>query len=143
MPYADPHSPAAKASNKRRHAKYYKAHYKDRISVHKAEKLRNDPVYRQKRRDYRRSWGQQRREGLIASLGGPVCIKCGFDDIRALCLDHINGDGREDIKKFGDNARMYNYYLKHPEEANGHLQVLCENCNRIKQRTNNEWGRHK
>ena len=70
------------------------------------------------------------RPKLIKLLGNK-CIKCGFTDIRALQIDHKNGGGRKEHKKFG-NQQLYRYYLKHPIEAKNKLQILCANCNWIK-----------
>ena len=33
--------------------------------------------------------------------GKPICVRCGFDDIRALSIDHILGDGRKHRTKIG------------------------------------------
>lgn len=33
--------------------------------------------------------------------GKAACVKCGFSDIRALCLDHINGGGTKESRKGG------------------------------------------
>lgn len=64
------------------------------------------------------------------TLGG-YCIKCGFDDIRALDLEHKNGGGRKERRHMGGN-NFYVYYFTHPDEARKKLQVFCSNCNRIK-----------
>lgn len=67
----------------------------------------------------------------------PQCISCGFKDMRALCLDHTNDDGAAHRKKVfggarkGSSTAMYEW-LKHngfPKE----FQVLCANCNLIKE----------
>ncbi len=63
---------------------------------------------------------------------GPKCANCGFDDIRALELDHIHSNGSHDRKEFGNNNAMFKYYSENLEKACEYLQVLCCNCNRIK-----------
>jgi hypothetical protein len=61
---------------------------------------------------------------------GHVCVRCGYDiDIRALQFDHINNNGKEERSK----SSFLNYYTKHPEEARKKLQVLCANCNVLKE----------
>lgn len=55
------------------------------------------------------------------------CAFCGFNDPRALELDHPNGGGHAERKKLG-NVGVYRRALKHPNE----YQLLCANCNRIK-----------
>lgn len=72
----------------------------------------------------------------------PVCAHCGFTDIRALSIDHINNDGAEDRRKTkGFGTRFYTRLRK-----NGYpigLQVLCMNCQFIKKQENNECKRTK
>jgi len=79
---------------------------------------------------------------LIEFLGGPICVHCGFSDIRAIQIDHINGDGSEQLKEFGSNREiMMTYYLKHLDQAKEDLQILCANCNWIKRDENDECKR--
>lgn len=70
----------------------------------------------------------------------PSCIKCGFSDIRALCLDHINGDGRIHRKslKYGKGKNLYKTLLKDNFKCDFELQTLCFNCNTIKLFENRE-----
>ena len=62
------------------------------------------------------------------------CATCGYDkNINALELDHIDGKGNDSRKKFGSTGG-WAYYKKlktlgYPEG----YQVLCSNCNKIKQ----------
>lgn len=85
----------------------------------------------QARRRYRRY-----RERLLTLLGG----KCrrGFNDPRALQIDHVFNDGAEDrrklrIKKNGSGA--YQNYIAHVIKNidSGRYQILCANCNAIKE----------
>ena len=64
--------------------------------------------------------------------GRCACVKCGFDDIRALTIDHIDGGGnkhRQSISNNGGN-NFYKWLLKNnlPEG----YQTMCINCNVIK-----------
>lgn len=71
-----------------------------------------------------------RRGLLIQALGGK-CVKCGYDmDLRALQLDHINNDGKDDRRRIG--SKIHRYYLKNLEEAARVIQILCANCHAIK-----------
>jgi hypothetical protein len=73
------------------------------------------------------------------NLLGRKCVKCGFEDMRALQIDHIDGGGLEEKKKLG-TYKMYKKILNHPEL----YQILCANCNWIKRHENNELrGRRK
>ena len=78
-----------------------------------------------------RLWRQQLRRRILEhySEGTMKCLKCGFSDIRALCIDHVNGGGNRHRKEVGD-GRLYRWL-----EKNGFpdgFQVLCHNCNAIK-----------
>ena len=72
------------------------------------------------------------REKLFEILGGKKCVKCGFDDQRALQFDHIHDDGSIERKKRKTTALSYYYYTDNPSTAKKRIQVLCANCNRIK-----------
>jgi len=90
----------------------------------------------QKRKIYKK----QSRLKLLELLanGSPYCKNCGFTDVRALQLDHINGGGNDDRKRLGGSDVEITYYLKHLNEARETLQVLCANCNWVKKYENNE-----
>lgn len=100
---------------------------------------KNKKKYYENNREYYRvkgnTWKLMRRTKLIRFLGG-VCVHCGFDNIQALEIDHIDGGGNRDVKRCGTNTKMYIFYLEHPEVAKTHLQVLCSNCNSIKRYEN-------
>lgn len=77
---------------------------------------------------------RRRQEGRQAVMEGygNKCSCCGFDDPRALALDHVNNDGAEERKKW--RGRMNFFYAK--IIADGfppNYQILCANCNAIKE----------
>jgi hypothetical protein len=76
----------------------------------------------------------------LLELLGSHCVRCGFADIRALQIDHINGQGKKEFQKFKGNISLYRFYLKNPDLAKKYLQVLCANCNWIKRFENKEVG---
>lgn len=84
----------------------------------------------------------KQREELIALLGGK-CIRCGFDDPRAMQIDHVYGDGRKErTQKYKSN---YSYYVVVKElviAGTDRYQLLCANCNQIKKVENNEVARN-
>jgi hypothetical protein len=73
------------------------------------------------------------------------CMKCGFSDLRALSLDHVDAGGnkhKEELeKKYGiTKASQWYGWLKdngYPQEPR--LQVLCMNCQWIKASQFGEW----
>lgn len=62
---------------------------------------------------------------------GNICCKCGFKDIRAIQVDHINGGGGRDLKNHGLHG-IYREIVFNTEEAKKKYQLLCANCNVIK-----------
>ena len=69
------------------------------------------------------------------------CASCGFTDIRALSLDHIDGNGAAHRKEICKNshcgsATLYTWLVANnfPEG----FQILCMNCQFIKRAENNE-----
>ena len=80
---------------------------------------------------------------LVIFTLGAKCKQCGFNDIRALQLDHINGEGYKDSRKYGSYS--YAYYKdvwKRIQHGSKNFQVLCANCNWIKRarkQEKNQW----
>lgn len=61
------------------------------------------------------------------------CAKCGFSDIRALTIDHINNNGAEHRKELRSQGIWSIYrWLKKNQCPSGY-QTLCMNCQWIKQ----------
>ena len=76
---------------------------------------------------------QVKRDTLIHYGNGKLaCVKCGFEDIRALSIDHINGGGAAH-KRYINNINLYRW-LKKQGYPMGY-QTLCMNCQFIKERT--------
>lgn len=67
------------------------------------------------------------REELFKKYG-KVCNKCGFNDSRALQLDHKNGGGWKETISLSRQG----VYKKALNDKNGNYQILCANCNWIK-----------
>ena len=70
----------------------------------------------------------------IQKLGG-ACKHCGFSDIRALQIDHINGGGVKERKELGSEGACK---LVISGQDNNMYQLLCANCNWIKRAERNE-----
>ena len=71
-----------------------------------------------------------------------ACVKCGFDDVRALSIDHINGNGAKQRQQEsglrGGGIRFYTWLIKNNYPKG--YQTLCMNCQFIKRQTNNEYN---
>ena len=55
------------------------------------------------------------------------CPKCNEDNMGFLSIDHINNNGTEERKKYGNGSRFYHWLIKngYPEG----YKVMCYNCN--------------
>ena len=76
-------------------------------------------------------------KSAVFELLGKTCVSCGFNDIRALQIDHINGGGNK--HRLNSHGRtIYYLILANPDESIKKYQVLCANCNWIKRCEKNE-----
>ncbi len=77
----------------------------------------------------------------IIFLFNARCSRCGFSDIRALQIDHINGGGNKerDFNKI-DSTSYYMGILKKLLVGSTEYRLLCANCNWIKKAENHEIG---
>jgi hypothetical protein len=74
------------------------------------------------------------RQEIIQLLGGR-CVRCGFEDVRALQVDHRYGDGADERRDYS-GAAYYRHILR--SLHTGRYQLLCANCNAIKRVENFE-----
>jgi hypothetical protein len=76
---------------------------------------------------------REMRQSLLDFFGGK-CVRCGISDPRALHIDHVNGDGNKE-RKIGKGSKRDQYALvqSDPESARTKYQLLCANCNTVKQ----------
>lgn len=73
----------------------------------------------------------KRRYKCRIILGG-VCVCCGESRDSFLDIDHINGGGSQERKKYGPH-RTYAEVLSMPNPLEKY-QLLCSNCNQSKRR---------
>ena len=85
-------------------------------------------------REVLRNLYKERREAVLDKLGR-VCVRCGFSDIRALQVDHVDGGG---VKHHIIN-RGSSFHKQVLEDTSGAYQILCANCNWIKRSENKEY----
>lgn len=120
-------------------AEYNRKYYKE----HRDKLLLADKRYRDTERykGVEKSRRTKHRVRLIQMLGGK-CSACGFDDYRALQIDHVFSDGAKHRAKFkGQNKSYYKDIEKSINAGEGKYQVLCANCNWIKKYEMNENAR--
>lgn len=100
-----------------------------------AQKLEREQRWRDKTRVERRAYAVQWRKKnairirIINALGGK-CVRCGYEDKRALQIDHINGGGVKERTGFKNGYQYEKYVLEHLDREK--YQILCANCNWIK-----------
>ena len=81
--------------------------------------------------DGKRNKRQRLRKEVMEGYGGK-CSSCGFDDPRALALDHVNDNGAEERKEW--RGKMDFFYQKIIADGfPADYQILCANCNSIKE----------
>src|SRR6267154_5684723 len=90
------------------------------------------PGVREKKRTQENTYNIRIRKAAIEFLGGN-CTQCGFSDVRALQIDHINGGGAVERRtKIKNNFSL----VKDVFSSSGKYQLLCANCNVIKRVVN-------
>jgi len=72
-------------------------------------------------------YAQERAVVISHYTGGTnLCPQCGEGRARALCIDHVNGDGASERKKV-PSQQLYRKIISAGFPAR--YQVLCHNCN--------------
>lgn len=133
--------------------KRYNSERKEAIKVYQKEywKKNHEKVlsyqrkYRKEHPEEHRTSGRnahRRNRKEVLELMGGKCIRCGFSDIRTLQIDHVNGGGVKEKKKF--TAITYlKKVIKSFNEGKNEYQLLCANCNWIKKSERDETNRIK
>jgi hypothetical protein len=90
------------------------------------------------KRNYAKQYHRDTRKRVIEILGGK-CVGCGFSDVRALQIDHIDGGGNSEYGINGAHGiSYYNKIIKSKCDNEIKYQLLCANCNWIKRVENKE-----
>jgi hypothetical protein len=79
---------------------------------------------------------QQKLRRAVISFLGSKCCKCGFEDIRALQIDHVNGRGNIH-RKNNSWSTIYRSIINRTNTEK--FQLLCANCNYIKRFVENNY----
>lgn len=128
--YRERHPERAKEQKRRSYQKSYEQQRQWR-KEHPEQTRASWQAYRERNRDKERLYNQSRRVRnrleVLNALGGK-CVRCSYDDWRALQIDHINGGGTQERKQQTSIDRYYRDMLQSPEK----YQVLCANCHQIK-----------
>jgi hypothetical protein len=134
------------------HPKYFHDYvrtekHKTREHNRRIEKYKNDEDYREKIKASSISQRNKARDEVIALLGSKCANPYNLphpdwcNEKRVLEVDHINGDGWKERKEIGSsgNGKYFRYILKKIKEGSKDYQLLCCNCNKIKQTEKREF----
>jgi hypothetical protein len=131
--YYAQHSEEIKAYRK----KYYREHLKEIKIWAKLHHQKNKEVIGRKQYEYQHQQTILLRQQVLERFGGK-CERCGFDDSRALQIDHIHSDGAKE-RKTNRGVKFLSKLLKlNDSELKGNYQLLCANCQWIKRFENRE-----
>lgn len=104
------------------------------LNPEKSKESRRKAQLTENQRAIKRNYEYRLREAAVAELGG-VCVTCGWNDPRALHIDHIAGGGSKEKKSSKSKTRVYREVIAGVE---GKYQLLCANHNTIKKYENGE-----
>ena len=90
-----------------------------------------------KRPDYQIEYIRKIRNKTLEALGNK-CVRCGFNDYRALQIDHINGGGSKERKERLFGGKFHSHVIQSFMKGENKYQLLCANCNWIKRFENKE-----
>ena len=115
----------------------WKQTHKEQYKVIKRKsRQKHKSTISKRRRDVRLAIKQQ----IFQILGGK-CARCGFDDVRALQIDHVDatkrprsGRGHRSLGRTGYTGVLEELLSGSPHN----YQLLCSNCNWIKRYENHE-----
>lgn len=108
----------------------------DKLPYHRKRYAENSLAIK-KKTAARRTQVKQEVMSRYGKGGKAECVECGFDDINALCIDHINDNGSADRsatmgKNVGGSGSRFYFYLRKKGFPKGY-QTLCSNHNLIKE----------
>jgi hypothetical protein len=110
--------------NKKRYLEYRRQYHLNHLEKDRAYYL-----------DYLPKWRERKRIEafeIIAGKGNVKCRQCGFSDIRALQINHINYDGAAERRKTGilGGYALSNMIVRGKRKKDD-LEILCANCHSI------------
>ncbi len=127
--YRERHGEELRAKDRERY------HQNLEASRNKSQSFKRDnPEYT---KEYNTKYQRERRQQFkvkVFEMLGRKCSRCGFDDWRALQIDHIAGGGHQQRKSQSSTAYMKDV-LHHGTDK---YQILCANCNQIKRHEQGE-----
>lgn len=124
---------------RRKKAREYYAKHGDEIREHKKKYMRERRLKNPERHNRQSREAKNRMREKLFNMYGHVCVICGFNDKRALTLDHIKNNGAEERKSIGPRGPWQRAIKKYrPSE----YRILCMNCQfieRVKAKRENQF----
>lgn len=122
------------------HRNYNREYRKRNRDVLNEKRRRWNLLNKNERKQSNRAINQGMKALVLTHYGNGKCscVKCGFSDLRALSIDHIDGGGTNHRKKI--HQSNFYWYLKEDNFPEGY-QTLCMNCQFIKRDENKECRR--
>lgn len=119
---------------------------KKRCDYHKLKRAKDgmQPICKECQFEQNRDYQVARKIRVIDhySSGAMKCCRCGFRDLRALSIDHIDGGGYQERMSL-DGGGGFKFYDRLEKTWPDGLQVLCMNCQFIKRVENGELRKRK
>ena len=111
----------------------YQRKYRQRLKSKEPQKYHQLLIKNRERERLRYERIYSEIRGRLFTLLGSRCSKCGYcNSNRALEIDHVNGDGEIERKKYGTLIKYYKGVLEQVENGSNKYQTLCANCHAIK-----------
>lgn len=123
-----------------------RAYYKENREKRLASAAKSREKNKHRIREYNTRYHKEKRREVrteILSLLGKQCVLCGYDaDVRALQIDHVDGGGGIERKRFSNLEQYYRHILQTlRSDERRRYQLLCANCNAIKRMESKECER--
>ncbi len=106
---------------------------RDRTPIHSRDNFRKHE-YQKKTIEY----NSNLRPKLFDILDKKECVICGFDDERALGFGQIDDEESFNFVQRENIPSSWKKYVSEPELAKEKIQILCLNCNQLKQEEFND-----
>ena len=121
--------------NKREYQKKYYQLHQDIIRAKSKEYYQSHrEACKKYKNEYNREYFPRIKQLVLTHYGNGklICVRCGFDNIKALSIDHINGGGNKHRKQINrTSSHKFYCWLKKQNFPEGY-QTLCMNCQLIK-----------
>lgn len=115
--------------------------YKAKCHDYRTEKYKNDSKFREERKATAKRVREKYRNKIVELLGSKCTNPYNLphpdwcNDSKVLEIDHINGDGWKERKQIGSsgNSVYFKHILEKIKSGSKDYQLLCSNCNKLKQ----------